>query len=318
VVRSGLEESIHAVDVAVVDVDGRPIAHGGDPNRLLFARSSMKPLQAAVSMSLMDPALPLTDEEVAVICASHNAEPVHVQAVRSILSKAGLTEDALQCPTGPPWDEVAREADPTPRRINSDCSGKHAGMLATSVAQGWPLDTYRAADHPLQQLVLRTVTAATDAEPTAVGVDGCGVPVHGMPLRRMALLYARLTRPERLGPLGPHARRAVDAMRARPYLVAGRNRVATAVMEAVPTLVVKGGAEALICAGWMDRGWGIAAKVRDGGTRAAGPALLRALRFLGAVDDGLIEALVAHARTPVLGGGRPVGGLTADFELTRP
>jgi L-asparaginase II len=312
-VRSGLEESVHLGDVAVVDVTGAVVSGAGDPTRPVFARSAMKPLQAAVSLSFAP--FSFTDREVAVMCASHNAEPVHLETVRSILARAGVPEDALQTPSMRPWDEETAIQWPEKRPINSDCSGKHAGMLAACVSQGWPLETYRDPDHPLQQAILHTVLAATDRETVQVGVDGCGVPVHGMPLERMATIYARLTRPDRWGGLEPHVRRATDAMRAEPYLVAGRNRTDTAVMQASPAEIVKGGAEGLMCAGLFDRGLGIAVKIRDGTARAAGPALIRVLRCLDALDEQELGALEPFARPPVLGGGRPVGELIADFSL---
>src|SRR5204863_9000665 len=229
------------------------------------------------------------------------------ETVRSILGKIGLTEDALQCTPRRPMDEEAAAANPDVRHIHSDCSGKHAGMLAACVAQGWPVESYLDPDHPYQQAVLRTVLAVSGLRSVEVGVDGCGAPVHGMPLRAMARIYARLASPEGWGELDPHASRAVGAMRSEPYMVAGRNRVDTAVMETVPGVVVKAGAEGLLCASVRERSVGVAVKVRDGTPRASGPSIISALRQLGALAPEHLEALEAFARPPVLGGGRPVG-----------
>lgn len=315
VIRSGLEESVHSGDVAVVDADGAVVAWAGDPDREVFARSSMKPLQAAVSLSLAP--YDFSNREIAVMCASHNAEPVHIEAVRSLLARAGVGEDDLRCPMARPWDDESLAADPERRRINSDCSGKHAGMLAACRANGWPLDSYRDPVHPYQQEVLRGVLAASGEDDVRVGVDGCGVPVHGMPLRAMATIYARLARPERLGELQEHAGRAVGAMRAEPYMVAGRNRPDTAVMqEAASAVIAKGGAEGLMCAALLDRGLGVAVKSRDGAGRAAGPALIHALRSMDALDGHAISRLDPFARPPVRGGGEPVGEIAPVFELT--
>jgi L-asparaginase II len=313
VIRSGVEESVHAGDVAVVDADGRVLAAAGDPERVLFARSCMKPLQAAVSLSLMSMDPP--DPEAAVMCASHNAEPVHVAAVRSLLARAGVSEEALRCPSVRPWDEETAAADPDRRPINSDCSGKHAGMLAACVAHGWPLESYREPDHPVQRAVLSAVTAASGEGLVATGVDGCGVVVHAMPLRSIARIYASLGRRDGWGDLAPFADRAVGAMRAQPYLVAGRNRPDTALMEAAGDVIAKGGAEGLMCAAVLDRGIGVAVKVGDGGSRAAGPALISALEQLGVLDEGQTAALAPFATPPVLGGGRPVGEMRARFDL---
>lgn len=301
-------------DVAVVDGDGTVVALAGNPEREVFARSSMKPLQAAVSLSLAP--YDFLDREIAVMCGSHNAEPVHIEAVRSLLARAGVEEEALQCPMSRPWDDESLAADPERRRINSDCSGKHAGMLAACRARGWPLDSYRDPEHPFQQEVLRGVLAASGEDHVRVGVDGCGVPVHGMRLRAMATIYARLARPERLGALQGHARRAVGAMRAEPYMVAGRNRPDTAVMLETSGVVAKGGAEGLMCAALLDRGLGLAVKTRDGAGRAGGPALIHALRSMDVLDGDAFSRLDTFARPPVMGGGEPVGEITPLFELT--
>jgi L-asparaginase II len=314
-VRSGVEESVHTGDIAVVDAEGGLVARAGDPQRILFARSSMKPLQASVSLSFAT--FPYTDREVAVMAASHNAEWIHLQAVRTILARAGLEEADLRCPAMRPWDEQALEEDPVRRRINSDCSGKHAGMLAACRAQDWPTETYRKPEHPLQQEILRTVRRMTGLDEPTVGVDGCGVPVHGMPLRALGRIYACLTTPEAWGSMGPQVRRVTEAMRAEPYLVAGRNRVDTALMQVVPGMVAKGGAEGLLCAVSLDQGMAVAVKVRDGAHRAAGPALLRTLSLMGLIEGRQLDRLRPFASPPVLGGGDPVGRIEADFELAR-
>jgi L-asparaginase II len=315
-IRSGFEESVHSGDIAVVDSSGRLVALAGEPERHLFARSSMKPLQAAVSLSFVPQVFP--DDEVAVMCASHNAEPVHVKTVRSLLARGGVPESALMCPPMRPWDEETAAGSPQPMPINSDCSGKHAGMLTACRAQGWPLDSYRDPDHPLQAAVLRAVLQATGLDQVTVGVDGCGVPVHGMPLSAMAAIYARLSDPPRWGGLEPHVGRAIESMVAAPYMVAGRNRADTAVMQEAGRIVVKGGAEGLICASLLDLGLGVAVKIRDGSPRAPGPALIHALGELDALNAKQLERLEPFGRPAVLGGGVPVGELVAGFVLQRP
>jgi L-asparaginase II len=313
VIRSDLEESVHVGDVAVADSTGRLVASAGEPDRVIFARSCMKPLQATVSLSLTS--VDFTEREIAVMCASHNAEPVHVEAVRSLLERAGVPEASLLCPLSRPWDDESLAADPERRRINSDCSGKHAGMLAACLARGWPLESYRSPDHPLQREVLAAVLLASGQEEARIGVDGCGVPVHGMPLRSMATIFARLARPGTLGKLQPAAERAVRAMRAEPYMVAGRNRPDTAVMQETDSVIAKGGAEGLMCASILDRGWGVAVKIRDGGSRATGPALIRFLTAAGVLGEAGLSRLSAWVRPPVLGGGEPVGEVVSAFDL---
>jgi L-asparaginase II len=313
VIRSGVEESVHLGHVAVCDADGRLLASIGDPDRLVFARSSMKPLQATVSLGRIE--ADLTEDLVAVMCASHNAEPEHVRAVRRLLRVAGASVASLRCPPDRPSrpEDAARVRRPRP--IFHNCSGKHAGMVSACVGASLPVPTYRQPSHPLQRSVLRAVRLGTGVEEPEIGVDGCGVPVHGVPLSAMATLFARLARPERLGRLAANADRAVDAMRAHPFLVAGSRRTDTALMAAAPGVVAKGGAEALHCAVILEPGVGMAVKIADGGDRATGPALLRTLEVLGALSESQLRELAPFARRPVLGGGRPVGELVADFHL---
>lgn len=302
--------------VAVCDADGRLLAAAGDPLRSVFARSSMKPLQAAVALRAIGEELP--DDLVAVMCASHSGERVHVEAVRRLLARGGLDFSALRCPPMWPMDEHARARAARPRPELGDCSGKHAGMLLACVRSGWDTGTYLEPTHPLQRRVGRAVLRATGERSVVVGVDGCGVPVHGVPLAAMATLYARLARPERLGGLASQARRCVAAMRAEPYLVAGRDRPDTLLMQASAGVVAKSGAEGLACASVLEGGIGVALKVQDGAGRASGPGIVRALELLGALSPLELEALRSVARRPVTGGEEVVGEVVSDFALRRP
>jgi L-asparaginase II len=315
VLRSGLEESVHLGHVAVCDSDGHLVAWAGDPHRLVFARSSMKPVQAAVSLGAIGGGL--GDDLVAVMCASHNGEPVHVAAVRRLLRAARLGVSALRNPPGWPLDPRSMAKAGRPRRVLHNCSGKHAGMVAGCERQGWDLEGYRSATHPLQRRIFRAVRGLTGFDDIAVGVDGCGVPVYGMPLFRMAMLYARLGSPQSFGALGQRVAECSAAMRAHPYLVAGRNRTDTAVMKASADLLAKSGAEGLACAAVPQAGLGVAVKVADGGERASGPALIRALALIGALSKAELGELERFARRPVLGGGARVGEVVAEFRLRR-
>jgi L-asparaginase II len=309
VIRSGIEESVHVGSVAVTDADGTLMAHAGDPGRITFARSAMKPLQAAVSLTLAG-ARELSAAEVAVMCGSHNGEPVHIRSVSSILDRAGVTTAALRCPPARPLDTEEARRLPEPRPELHNCSGKHAGMLLASVRRDFPLDSYTEPDHPLQRAVLDAVRQTARRPPEAIGVDGCGVPVHALPLSALATIYSTLT----IDGLVVGVDSVLAAMRAEPYLVAGRGRVCTAIMQAAPDVVVKVGAEGLMCAAVVSTGVGVAVRVDDGGTRAGPPAILRALGLLGAVDVDTPK-LAAFARPPVMGGGERVGELVADFDL---
>ena len=315
VVRGGLTESIHTGHVAVCDADGTLIASAGDPDRMIFARSCMKPLQAAVSLSAIDE--PLPDREVAVIAASHNGEPVHVGTVRAVLERAGLDADALRNPPGWPLDAESMAASQHKHKLLHNCSGKHAGMVLACIRAGWDPGTYLRASHPLQRRVTRSVQRATGLGNLEMGVDGCGVPVHGMPLRSMATLFARLAGAERLGDVAPAADRVTEAMLSEPYLVGGRHRVDTDVMKATGDVVVKSGAEALECAAILPSGLGVAVKVEDGGSRASAPALIRVLEQIDGLSAAHVRGLASYASPPVMGGGKPVGALEAIFDLRR-
>lgn len=249
------------------------------------------------------------------MCASHEGEAVHVRTVRRLLRRAGLTTDALQTPAAYPSDPDAHARARTRASIFHNCSGKHAGMLLACVRSGWDPGAYRRVSHPLQRRVTKAAAAATGVPDLTIGVDGCGLPVHGMPLRAMATLFARLGRPERLGDLEPFARRATEAMLAHPDLVGGRGRLDTATMTATGDVVVKEGAESLTCAVSLTSGLGVAVKIADGGYRAAGPALLHALASVDALTGAQLADLAEHARPPVLGGGRPVGEMAPVFDL---
>jgi L-asparaginase II len=314
--RSGLEESLHLGDVAVCDADGRLVAWAGDPSRRVFARSCMKPLQAAVSLHAIGD-LPLPDRETAVMCASHNGEPVHVGAVRALLQRAGLGSSDLQNPPGWPIDPDTMARAQHQNRVLHNCSGKHAGMLLACVRAGWDPSTYLRRSHPLQKRVTRAVERASGIDDLTMGVDGCGVPVHGMPLRAMATLFARLGRPERLGDLEPDVDRAVEAMLIEPYLVGGKARLDTDLMRASGDVVAKEGAEALTCAATLASGLGVAVKIADGGWRATAPALIAVLVQLDAITADQIATLEPHAHPAVVGGGKPVGAMTPVFQLKR-
>jgi L-asparaginase II len=310
VVRNGLVESVHTGDVAVCDADGRLRAFAGDPDRLLFGRSCEKPLQGAVAFSAMgEPDLP--DDEIAVMCASHSGEAVHVAAVRRLLRRGPVPVGALRTPR----DRATKGAR---ARIWDGCSGNHAGLLVASARRGWDLETYRARSHPIHRRVLWAVVAATDVERPAIGVDGCGIPVHGVPLRAMATMFARLGAPDRLGRLASAAERVVRGMLAAPHLVGGTRRLDTDVMTAgAGQVIAKEGAEGLVCATSFPQGLGIALKVGDGNWRRLAPAFVKVLRDLDVLPQPADIGLAHHERLPVLGGEEPQGWVQAVVRLRR-
>jgi L-asparaginase II len=246
-----------------VDVrDGETVVSFGDPSLTASLRSSAKPLQA---LPLARAYPELGEEELAIAAASHYGTPRHIEAVRKLLAATGGSEDELDC-----GRQEGRPQEP----IYDNCSGKHAGMLATCRAHGWPVEGYRYRDHPLQQLLLEEVAAAVELDPAEIGtgVDGCGVVAFAVPLERVAHAFARL---ESLD----GGNRVASAMRAHSVLVGGEGATDTVLMQAHPGTCAKGGADGLFCAG--GRGTGLALKVADGNARALRPALAALAAGLG-------------------------------------
>jgi L-asparaginase II len=309
VIRNGLVESVHVGDVAVVDPAGRVVASAGATDRLLFGRSCEKPVQGAVSIDAIDEP-GLTDDEVAVLCGSHDGDDVHLRAVRKLLRRGPVPASALRNPRD-------RRSGGSRSRLHDNCSGKHAAMLVASARNGWDLATYRERRHPIQRRVARAVAVATGVDDPIVGVDGCGLPVHGVPLRAMATMYARLARPEAFGRLAPAVERVVTGMLASPLLVGGRKRLDSDVIAATGDVVAKEGAEGLVCAALLGPGLGVAVKVADGSWRRSAPAFVKVLDDLGVLDRDARDRLAGHARLPVLGGDEPQGAVEAVVRLRR-
>jgi L-asparaginase II len=287
VTRGALVESVHRGRLAVCDHDGNVLEAVGDPEAYIYARSSAKPFQALpLVISGAADAFGLTDEELAVACASHNAEEPHLAAVRSILEKAGLTEDDLQSGAHlplyePEADKLIRSGE-DPRPIHGNCSGKHAGMLAVCVHEGYETATYRDPGHPLQRRILGLIAEVCGLREDEVLIagDNCGVPAFALPLRSLATGLARVaTRNALPDELALAALRIGDAMREHPFMVAGTGRFDTDLMRSTD-LLVKGGAEAVLVVGSRD-GWGMVLKISDGALRGVRPVALAALGGMG-------------------------------------
>jgi L-asparaginase II len=299
VVRSGFVESVHRARLLAVGAGGEPVRANGEVAVAVSPRSAMKPLQA---VGMLRAGLDLDDRSLALACASHAGEPFHVDGVRKILADAGLGEDALQCPAVLPENEEARHeairSGDGPRRVYSDCSGKHAAMLATCVANGWPRADYRSPLHPLQRAIRRTVDELTGERAVATGVDGCGAPLFFVSMVGVVRAYRTLVQ----APPGSPERRVADVMRAHPEWTSGTVRPENILMRALPGLLVKVGAEAFLAFAYEDGRAG-AVKIEDGAGRARLPVVVAALRALG-LDA---PELIPYTAMPVLGGGEPVG-----------
>jgi L-asparaginase II len=336
VVRGPLVESQHVGHLVVLGTDGSLLADIGTGSAEVWARSSLKPLQA---VALLRAGLPVDDVGLALACASHSGTEAHLAVVRGTLAAAGMDESALQNTPDLPLDAEAsfawRAAGGTASSLTQNCSGKHAAMLATCRAAGWDTSTYLAPDHPLQQLILETVVELSGAPATHVTVDGCGAPLMSTTVEGLARAFGRIAAAPSVAPGSAEARVAL-AMTRYPEMVGGPGRDVTAFMHAVPGLVAKDGAEGVYAAGLAD-GSAVALKVADGSARAraaimaaAVGALLQAgygsddraahgrreaVGVLPTSPDDAEQAVAAIGRTPVLGHGRPVGEVVAT--LTR-
>jgi L-asparaginase II len=311
VVRSGFAESRHRGAVVMIRPDGSPAGRAGAVDVAMFPRSSNKPMQAA---AMLHCGLDLGGELLALAAASHSGEDFHVTGVRKILAEAGLTEDALQCPPDLPLDDAARTAvllaGRAAERVYMNCSGKHAAMLATCVAAGWPTASYTDPGHPLQAEIKQTFERLTAEPVTAVGVDGCGAPLFAASLTGLARAFGALVRADP----GSAERRVADAMRANPTWTSGTARPDRRLAEAVPGLLLKSGAEGVEALALAD-GSAAAFKVDDGdgGRRARTAVTVAVLRALGADElPGTDRAVLDELASPaVYGGGRVVGEVRA-------
>ncbi|HYB85686.1 MAG TPA: asparaginase [Streptosporangiaceae bacterium] len=305
VIRSGFAESRHRGSVVVLGPDSHPVLRAGETTAAAFPRSANKPMQAT---GMVRAGLDLDGKLLALAAASHSGEAFHVAGVREILAGAGLDEGALRCPPALPLDE--RELQQVLRtggdadRVHMNCSGKHAAMLATCVAAGWPPGSYLEPGHPLQREIRQTLEQLAAERTAAVGVDGCGAPLFALSLTGLARAFGTMVRAEP----GSAPRRVADAMRAYPDWTSGTRRPESALMEAVPGLLLKSGAEGVVAFALPD-GTAAAAKIDDGAARALPAVTVALLRSLGVDTAGGtdVTALDRIADVPVQGGGRPVG-----------
>jgi len=305
--RGSVVESRHRVHVAVVTADSTLVAQAGDPQLVTFWRSAAKPFQA---MPLIEDGAAehfrFTPEDLALICASHSSEPGQVARARELLQKIGCSERDLLCgPHRSLSEPVAKDYETRGVRLTavySNCSGKHAGMLALAKHHGWPTEFYTRLEHPVQRRCLAEVSRWTGmpAEEIGVGVDGCGVACFAMPLVSMALAYARLEGPIR------------DAMLKHPELIAGEGRPCTEMMCAHPGRVItKVGAEGVYSALLVAEKLGVALKVEDGHSVASALAMAAVLAELGLrpQPDSLTARPTQNSRGETVGEMRVNGGL---------
>jgi L-asparaginase II len=298
--RSGFDESVHFGALVALDTDGSVAFALGDPTVLVYPRSSNKPMQA---VAMVRAGLSLPPDLLALVCASHDGTVAHLAAARRILAVAGLGEDALANTADLPLDE--RSAEEVLRSgggrtaLQMNCSGKHSGMLATCVHNGWAHDpSYLSLDHPLQQAITAAIADLAEETPAHIGVDGCGAPAHVMSLIGLARCFRSIA----TGHAGAPGTAVYQAMTSSPEMVGGEGRDVTAFMRGVPGLMAKDGADGVFAAALPD-GRAVALKVADGANRARPPLMLDALTRLGLPTADLAPQVAERIR----GHGRTVG-----------
>lgn len=326
--RGAIIESVHRGVIVAIDPEMRVRARLGDEKIITSTRSAIKPFQALpVITSGAADHFGFTPREIAVTCASHEGEPIHTETVAGMLSRIGLDESALRCGAHAPYSEpTARELERDGAafsQLHNNCSGKHAGMLATAVHMKLPVEDYVRPDHPVQLKIVSTfarLAGLAQGLPTAI--DGCSAPTFGAPLVSIASAFARLVSGED-EETATASRRIIEAMIAHPEMIGGtRGRFDTDLLRAARgKLICKVGAEAVYGVGVLAcerfaRGLGLAFKMEDGSYRGLGPVVVETLARLGVLDDDQVSELESYHR-PVLTNRRnvAVGEARTVFDL---
>jgi L-asparaginase II len=306
--RNGHDESVHYGAVVALESDGSVAFALGDAGAVVFPRSSTKPIQAT---AMVASGLSLPPKLLALVCASHDGRAEHLSTAKEILATAGLTESALgntaDYPLDPDAQDAAIRAGGAKTALQMNCSGKHSGMLATCVHNGWDLESYLHVDHPLQQRITEMVPQLAGEEASFIGVDGCGAPAHALSLTGLARAFRSVA----LAPASSAAGQVAVAIRQHPEMLGGPTRDITLLIQGVPGLLGKDGAEGVFAIALPD-GRAIAIKIADGANRARPPVMKFALQALGvdvsAVDPRAFDSVI-------FGHGKPVGSVRVTATL---
>lgn len=295
-------EEYHFGAVAVVDGGGRLVASWGDIDRPFFVRSAAKPFQATAAL---ESGVELPATHLALACASHSGDPVHIAIVADILSRHGLSEADLRCPPARPWPvpdrRLAARGAVDPARRYHNCSGKHATMLAACRVAGWDTEGYLDPTHPLQERIEGLLQEVTGGNVGPPGIDGCGAPVWRVDTRSLAVAYARLDQQ-------PRWAAARSAMARYPMLVSGEDRGDGTIARWLGAPAKAGAAG---CMAASVAGYGIACKTWTGSGIVAGLGITLAIEHLGMMTAALGSGLAEVIEPPILGGGEPVGRFRA-------
>ncbi|MBL0918281.1 MAG: asparaginase [Hydrogenophaga sp.] len=321
--RGGYPENVHHGSFAVVDATGHLLAAVGDVDTPVFTRSALKPLQAMPLVAASADKLGLDDADIALLCASHNGEPMHVERAARLLARIGASEAALACGTHEPYlFRFTGQTPPAGARfgpLHHNCSGKHTGMLLLADALGAPLGSYLDPGHPTQQAIARCVSHWSGVPEASLvrGIDGCSAPNFALPLRSLAHAFARLTQPGPDPVYGHAPQRIARALGHHPELVSGQGRNDLVLMRAGRgDWFSKVGADGVQTLASFSRGIGIAAKCGDGQLAPLMVALVAALDQLGWLDDAARGALASLIPPPMKNAaGIEVGELRAVLTL---
>lgn len=326
VTRGPLVESIHMAHIAVVNSQGELLYSYGDPERITYARSSVKPIQAIqVLETKATQRYDINEREISFMCASHSGETYHVECVKDILGKADIGLDKLNCGIHVPGNsDVYKELIESKVELSqshNNCSGKHSGMLISAKNMGEDLDTYLDINHPVQQRILNNISYVCDydKEKIILGIDGCGAPVHALPLERFAYGFARMADSVKLEEKGVFVDKITSSMMKYPEMIAGRNRFCTALMRVCGDRIFgKAGAQGVYLIGDKKNKLGIAVKVEDGNGQATNCVAMEVLRQLDLITEEELKELNNFYNPKLLNARKDViGEVRSSFKLNK-
>lgn len=326
VTRGKVVETIHRGDVAIVDLNKQVLAHVGDSEKFTYLRSAAKPIQALeIVLSGAFEHYQFSLEELAITCASHYAEPRHLEVTRNILKKIGLDSQSLLCGNAHSinYDIAIQQAlkGEKAQALFSDCSGKHSGMLAICQQKGYPIDSYLDSEHPMQKKMKQNIAVICDfpEEKIEIGIDGCSVPVFAISLSAMAFGFARMANPLSLPNKYQYAANLVfDAMTSHPFMVAGTGGFCTELMKHTHRrLIGKIGAEGVYCVGIKEEKIGIAVKIENGNLKMLPPMVMEIFKQMNLLSKDEFEALKSFHKPKNKNQNQwCVGEITPCFQLT--
>ncbi|MCG9880573.1 MAG: asparaginase [Bacteroidia bacterium] len=271
--RGGVLESFHRGSICVVNSQDEIVFQLGNPQQICYPRSALKLVQALPLVDLGGiEHFGFSDEEIAVMCGSHNAEEKHIQAVESIFRKIGLSTDYLACGAQYPTHKASHEnlikLGEKPKQIHNNCSGKHAGMLALCKLLNFPVEDYLHPNHPIQKLIVEYIAEFYQypASKMVCALDGCSAPIYSIPVYNQAIAFKNLVEPSKFSVSKQKAcKRLIEIVGSNPFMIAGSNRYCTEMMNiSAPKVIGKTGAEGVFCMSFVEQKFGVCIKIDDG------------------------------------------------------